>query len=143
MTTSVSYPDLHYPRYPDLSTPSHLPTPSAPPEEPETPAVNSTGNSCRICFENREAAPKGDATLPKRIAKTACGHFFHDFCLQEYLAANQNCPTCHAFIDSKSIVHLANGSDALAYAANASFKGIIAPRKSCLVYCQIRRMGSS
>jgi len=43
---------------------------------------------CSICFENFAI---GECTR-----QTPCGHFFHQECLEPWLARQQNCPTCRA-----------------------------------------------
>ena len=116
----VNYPDLYSdyyaPKpsasqalYPDLNM-----APSAPPLEVETPAAPSAPpveekpiyGDCSICLETCTDAPEGNSALSETISKTACKHFFHDYCLQKWMAEKDSCPNCRSSLAGKEITHI-------------------------------------
>lgn len=117
---TVNYPDLYSDYAPKPSAPQSLYpdldfTPSAPPIEVEVTTATSAPpvekkvvyGDCSICLENCTDAPEGDSKLSETISKTACKHFFHDYCLQKWMAnADNSCPNCRAPLAGKEITHI-------------------------------------
>lgn len=96
---SIRYPDLHA---------FSMPVPSAPPLDEEVQVLDD----CSICLEKCTDSPEGDSSLASTVAKTACKHFFHDICLQKWMATNKTtCPNCRGLLETHKITHLKLDAD--------------------------------
>jgi hypothetical protein len=51
---------------------------------------------CPICYDDFRTHATGDQRTFRQLAKTECNHFFHQFCLNQYLThgMNTSCPMC-------------------------------------------------
>lgn len=120
---SQPYGNGAYPHmYEEPSAPPASPFPSPPPQYSPPPyspplyagasapsaAVAPDWEDCAICLENCGDHPDGDASKARVIAKTACNHYFHNFCLQRHLnnGMNQNCPMCRAPLSDRNITKI-------------------------------------
>lgn len=80
-------------------------TPSAPPMEERQPDLN---DKCAFCLDTLKEYAEGDTRAFRWISKTECNHFFHDFCLQEFLinGTNKNCPMCRTSLKNVTKINL-------------------------------------
>lgn len=94
--------------------------PSAPPAPPQYWAYqngnnnqNNTNNNqkldinddCTICWNALKDRPDGDLNTTTVISKTKCNHFFHQFCLDNWLqkSAHKDCPNCRGSVNKREI----------------------------------------
>ncbi len=73
-------------------------------KKPTTRSLN-LDDECSICSDTFRNKVEEDSRPFRMIADTECNHFFHDFCLNEWLkqAKNHDCPECrHVIIRDKT-----------------------------------------
>ncbi|MBA3815147.1 MAG: hypothetical protein H0X29_01230 [Parachlamydiaceae bacterium] len=67
-------------------------------------------DDCCFCLDTLENLPEKGRSQGLVLAGTDCGHFFHEFCLKDFLesknAPNKDCPTCRANIKDYNIVSI-------------------------------------
>jgi Ring finger domain len=68
-------------------------------------------DECSICLELLNKRAEGDTRNYRELAKTQCKHFFHHFCLEQYLnnknISEQPCPVCRkATLEEYYIINL-------------------------------------
>lgn len=53
-------------------------------------------DECAICYDQLKVRPLNDNNVDLVVAKTACNHFFHECCLDDWLkkSAHKDCPEC-------------------------------------------------
>lgn len=102
------------------------PLPSAPPAylQPEVRFQNGQeylkkhqkpdlNEECSICLDILKTSPKGDTNSGVVLARTECHHFFHEFCLNDYLNTLKNenqkvCPICRYSIKNIDLIPVDN-----------------------------------
>ncbi|KAL4462359.1 hypothetical protein ABPG72_021904 [Tetrahymena utriculariae] len=58
--------------------------------------LNSSQQCCSICLI--EFVPQG------QVQKTICGHIFHNQCIKDWIAKNENCPLCRQSFDIMDMI---------------------------------------
>lgn len=60
-------------------------------------------DECPICFIDYKGIPAGAKGEYSVICATDCNHFFHTFCLLQWLKSHSSCPMCRKKLQSQQV----------------------------------------
>ena len=71
-----------------------------------SPVQSEEENDCSICWDPLNGPAQGNSLLSAVLKKTDCAHWFHEFCLNEWMTKQKTCPNCRASLDQRKICRL-------------------------------------